>query len=203
MGPPLPEPDFPEATPLKPGEESLSAQIYAELRRLAAWYIASEAPGHTLQPTALVHEAFVRLAPGSPASGLSRAQFMALAARVMRNILVDHARRHQAAKRGGGADGEAWRRVSLDHADSHANTCAPHDILALHEALEQLAARSPRQARVVEARFFAGLSVEQTAEALGVSPRTVESDWTIARAWLARALNASPGRGDATTGEER
>jgi len=189
---PTPEPNA--------GGESLTGQIYAELRRLAAWYIASEAPGHTLQPTALVHEAFVRLAPTSPASGLSRAQFMALAARVMRNILVDHARRHQAAKRGGGDDGQAWRRVSLNHADSLANACAPHEILALHEALEQLAARSPRQARVVEARFFAGLSVEQTAEALGVSPRTVESDWTFARAWLARALNATTGPPEDPTG---
>jgi len=181
----------------KQGRESpaptLTEQAYAELRRLAAWYIASESPGHTLQPTALVNEVYVRLAPGLHAEGLTRPQFMALAARVMRNVLVDHARRQQAAKRGGqaGAAGAAWRRIPLEQAQSPEPFCASPDILALHEALERLARLSERQARVVEARFFAGLSVEQTAEALGVSPRTVESDWAVARAWLARELSGA------------
>jgi len=164
----------------------LTDQLYRELRRLAAWYIASESPGHTLQPTALVHEAYVRLAPAIAPDGLSRTQFMALAARVMRNVLVDHARAQRAVKRGG--DGSAWQRISLDAAAVSASDCAAPDVLALHEALEKLAGLSERQARVVEARFFGGLSVQQTAEALGVSPRSVESDWSVARAWLAREL---------------
>jgi RNA polymerase sigma factor (TIGR02999 family) len=136
------------------------------------------------------------MAPGLAADGLTHPQFMGLAARVMRNVLVDHARRHLAAKRGGAGNGESegearWRRVTLEEVESLGNDCAGPDIVALHEALERLATLSDRQARVVEVRFFAGLSVEQTAEVLGVSPRTVESDWRIARAWLAREL--SPG----------
>ncbi|CAG0952010.1 hypothetical protein PHYC_00249 [Phycisphaerales bacterium] len=181
----------------------VSERVYRELRQLAAWYIASESPGHTLQPTALVHEAYVRMSPGLGVDGLTRTQFMALAARVMRNVLVDHARRHQAAKRGGSGSGceaaeAAWRRVPLEDAESSDGGCAAPDILALHDALERLAALSDRQAKVVEARFFAGLSVEHTAEVLGVSPRTVEADWRIARAWLARELNprtTDPGAG--------
>lgn len=174
----------------------VTEQIYIELRRLAAWYIASESSGHTLQPTALVNEAYVRLLPTPAADGLSKAQFMALASRVMRNVLVDHARRHQAEKRGGGGTGpergQSWRRMQTGSDGFAISDCASIDILALHEALERLSELSDRQARVVEARFFAGLSVEQTAEALGVSPRTVEVDWSMARAWLARALNPAP-----------
>lgn len=179
--------ETPERTP------ELTERLYRELRQLAAWYVASESPGHTLQPTALVHEAFVRMTPGSGPDGLTHAQFMALAARVMRNVLVDHARRHLAAKRGGAGleaqHGDGWSRVAL--ADMAADSgCAGVEVLALHEALERLGALSERQSRVVEARFFAGLSVEQTAEALGVSARTVEADWRLARAWLARELAA-------------
>ncbi len=175
-------------------------QVYRELRRLAAWYIASESPGHTLQPTALVHEAYVRMAPGLAADGLTRPQFLALAARVMRNVLVDHARRHLALKRGGSGVGEResqrnWKRVELGGEPKSPPGCAPDDLLALHEALERLAVMSMRQARVVEARFFAGLSVEQTAEALGISARSVEHDWSVARAWLARELSVGDGRG--------
>lgn len=186
-----------DVNPSPPKAPTLSDQIYAELRRLAAWYIASEAPGHTLQPTALVHEAYLRLGSGANPDGLTRPQFMAFAAKVMRNVLVDHARSRLAVKRGGGgSDGRedvvlmqvAWRRTTLEIAESGMNDRAGVDVLALHEALEHLAQLSPRQASVVEARFFAGLSVAQAAEALGVSPRTVEADWSIARAWLARRL---------------
>lgn len=175
-----------------PADQSVTDRVYRELRQLAAWYIASETPGHTLQPTALVHEAYVRMAPGLAGEGLSHPQFLALAARVMRNVLVDHARRHLATKRGGpglgDVSGASRTRVTLDHAENTKADCADADVLALHEALERLATLSERQARVVEARYFAGLSVEQTASALGVSPRTVEVDWSIARAWLAREL---------------
>jgi RNA polymerase sigma-70 factor (ECF subfamily) len=170
--------------------QTLTDQLYTELRRLAAWYIASESPGHTLQPTALVHEAYVRLAGDTPVDGITKSQFMALAGRVMRNVLVDHARKRNADKRGGGE----WTRIALDakSSDQNANDfCADIDVLALHDALEQLAVLSERQARVVESRFFAGLSVQQTAEALDVSPRTVEADWALARVWLARALSRS------------
>lgn len=163
----------------------LSQQLYAELRRLAAWYLAHESPGHTLQATAIVHESYVRLASYAPAQGLSKPQFLALAGKVMRHVLVDHARRKQADKRGG----DALSRVHIDDCDQSPDMgCAAVDVLALHDALEQLAALSPRQASVVEARFFAGLSVELTAQALDVSPRTVEQDWAVARAWLARRL---------------
>jgi len=172
------------------GPPELAEQIYAELRRLAAWYVAHESPGHTLQATALVHESYVRLAHYAPAQGLTKAQFLALAGRVMRNVLVDHARRKLADKRGGDALG----RVQMEnHAQTREEGCAPVDVLALHDALERLATLSPRQASVVEARFFAGLSVELTAEALGVSPRTVEMDWAVARAWLARQLQVNGG----------
>ncbi len=171
---------------------SVTDRVYRELRQLAAWYIASESPGHTLQPTALVHEAYLRMSPGLAGEGLSHPQFLALAARVMRNVLVDHARRNLATKRGGPGLGDqpaaSRTRVTLDQAEITKTDCAEVDVLALHEALERLAALSERQARVVEARYFAGLSVEQTASALGVSPRTVEVDWSIARAWLAREL---------------
>jgi RNA polymerase sigma-70 factor, ECF subfamily len=167
------------------GTPQLTEQIYAELRRLAAWYVAHESPGHTLQATALVHESYVRLAQYAPAQGLSRVQYLALAGRVMRNVLVDHARRKLADKRGG----DALSRVQMeDHAQTREVACASVDVLALHDALEKLEGLSPRQASVIEARFFAGLSVELTAEALGVSPRTVELDWSVARAWLAKEL---------------
>ncbi|GJQ28852.1 MAG: extracytoplasmic sigma factor ECF [Phycisphaerae bacterium] len=177
-------------------ESGLTDRLYRELRQLAAWYIAAEAPGHTLQPTALVHEAYVRIAPEGGAGGMDHASFMAVAARVMRNVLVDHARKHLAVKRGGGgtgerADGPGWRRVPMERAENGEAGCAGVDILTLHEALERLERLSPRQARVVEARFFAGLSVDETATALGVSSRTVEVDWRMARAWLARELNST------------
>jgi RNA polymerase sigma factor (TIGR02999 family) len=158
--------------------ERLFEVLYAELRRQAARYMRGERRGHTLQPSGLVHEAYLRL-QGSP--GLEwhdRTHFFAIAARVMRQVLVDHARRRKAAKREGCL-------VSLDDADAQA---APLEVLDLEEALKELTALDPRQARVVELRFFGGLDVEETADALGLSARTVKREWQTARAWLQRRL---------------
>lgn len=158
--------------------DALMPVIYHELRRRAARYLRRERGGHTLQTTALVHEAYLRLAGTEEVRWESRAHFFAIAAQAMRRILVDHARHRRRAKRGG--DGE---RVSLDQADVAA---AEHgvDLLALDQALARLAAVDPQQARVVELRFFGGLSVEEAATVLGVSASTVKRDWAMARAWL-------------------
>jgi RNA polymerase sigma factor (TIGR02999 family) len=158
--------------------ERLFPVLYGELRRQAGRYMRRERRGHTLQPSGLVHEAYLRLraAPGS--DWHDRTHFVAIAARVMRQVLVDHARRRQAAKREG-------CHVTLDEADAPA---APVDVLDLEAALRELAALDARQARVVEMRFFAGLDVEETADALGLSARTVKREWQTARAWLQRRL---------------
>jgi RNA polymerase sigma factor (TIGR02999 family) len=163
------------------GANPLEPRIYAELRSLAAGYLRGERPGHTLQPTALVHEAFLRLGSLSGCAE-SPARFKALAARTMRNVLVDHARRRAAAKRGG-----ERQRVTLDEGLAFLAR-GELDVLALHEALERFAALDERAARVVELRFFGGLTEPEAAEALGVSLRTVEGDWRMARAWLREAL---------------
>jgi RNA polymerase sigma factor (TIGR02999 family) len=159
--------------------------VYAELRRLAAAYLRDERPGHTLQPTALVHEAFLRLAGGREPGPRSRAQFVGIAARTMRNILVDHARRRKAQKRGGGA-----KAVTLD-TSVLADASHAVEIEDLDRVLEQLAQVSERQARVVELRYFGGFSIEETGDALGISPMTVKRDWAFARAWLYRELTGS------------
>lgn len=156
---------------------ALGCETYAELRALAAAHLRRERRGHTLQPTALAHEAWLRLGAQLEAPGLEAA-----ASKAMREILVDHARRRSAAKRGGG-----WRRVTLDPAACELPG-RELDLLALDEALENLAALDGRQAQVVELRYFGGLSTEETARALGVSARTVEGDWHMARAFLRRAL---------------
>lgn len=156
--------------------------VYDELRRLAASLMRRERAEHTLQPTALVHEAFLRLVGAPHIAWQDRAHFMGVAARAMRQILVDHARRHGAAKRGGGLT-----RVTLTGAEA----AAPADeveILELHEALERFAAVDPRAAQVVELRVFGGLSVPETAHLLEVSPRTVDGDWAVARMWLSREM---------------
>lgn len=155
--------------------------VYADLREVADRLFRGQPRGHTLQPTALVHEAWMRLARAD-ASYADRTHFVAVAARAMRQILVDHARRRGAQKRGGDA-----RRVTI------AEPAAPEglaqiDVVALDAALADLAEVDPRQARIVELRFFGGLDVAETAEALGVSPRTVELDWRMAKAWLSREL---------------
>ncbi len=153
--------------------------IYNELRRLAAHFLRDEREGHTLQPTALVHEAYLRLAGQNRAEWHNRAQFMAVAAQVMRRILVDYARQHVAAKRGGGAPPSDLQisNVSIGVEQSE-------ETLAIDEALARLAVLDPQQARVVEMRYFGGLTVEETAEALDIAPRTVKREWALAKAWL-------------------
>lgn len=160
--------------------------LYAELRALAGAAMQREGSGHTLQPTALVHEAWIRLFDPNKLDVRDRAHFFALAARAMRQILIDHARRRLADRRGSG-------RARVDVADdlkSPTETFDGVDLLALDEKLTQLAAQSESSARVVELLFFAGLTGEQAAEVLGVSPRTVDREWRFARAWLVRELGA-------------
>jgi RNA polymerase sigma-70 factor, ECF subfamily len=153
--------------------------LYDELKRIAARQFHGQAAGHTLQPTILVHEAFLRLV-GKPAAFEDRAHFFAVAATAMRQILVNHARASNAEKRGGGAKAVALNR---DVADS-GNGSAEVDVLALHEALEELERIDQRKHRVIELRFFAGLTVEEIAKAMDLSKTTIESEWRAARAWL-------------------
>jgi RNA polymerase sigma-70 factor (ECF subfamily) len=162
--------------------DSLLPLVYQELRRLAAAYIRRERPGYTLQPTALVNEAYLRLLKDDPARWQNRAHFCAIAAHSMRQILIERARARAAQKRGG-----ARARVTLDEA-LVAGGERSIDLVALDEALERLAAIDPEQARLVELRFFGGLTVEETADAMDISPATVKRHWTVARAWLAREL---------------
>ena len=159
--------------------------VYGELRRLAGRALRRERDGHTLQPTALVHELYVRLVDQRRASWENRAQFFAVAAQLMRRILVDHARARVAAKRGGPSP-----RLSLDEAgDAVDAAIAPaFEVLAVDRALTRLATLDPEQARVVELRFFSGLSVEETAHVLGRSPRTIKREWRLAKAWLYQQL---------------
>jgi RNA polymerase sigma factor (TIGR02999 family) len=152
--------------------------LYDELRRLAGHFLREERPGHTLQPTALVHEAYLKLA-GQRAGFENRAQFMAVAAQAMRRILVDYARQRVAAKRGGGI-----ALAELDVATVGATVEQSQELLAIDEALEKLATMDAQQGRVVELRYFGGLTVEETAAALGISPRTVKREWAMAKAWL-------------------
>jgi RNA polymerase sigma factor (TIGR02999 family) len=159
--------------------------LYPELRRMAGRVMRRERPGHTLQPTALVHEAFLALVDGTAIDWEGRAHFMGVAARVMRRILVDHARRHAARKRGGGL-----RQVTLDESAGPGLCDRSLDVLDLHDALERLASLDPRGARVVELKVFGGLTADEAAAALRVSKRTVDSDWSVARMWLARELRA-------------
>lgn len=153
--------------------------LYNDLRRLAAHCLRTERGGHTLQPTALVHEAYLRLMDQTRAGWQNKAQFMAVAAQLMRRILVDYARERLAAKRGGGP-----ARVDLDAVDAGGAIDVSEEVLAVDEALARLAALDPQQARVVELRYFGGMTVEETAEALDISPRTVKRDWAMAKAWL-------------------
>lgn len=161
--------------------------VHSELRALAQTYMAQERRGHTLQATSLVNEAYLRLVEPSASSPKDRQQFFALAATVMRHILVDHARAKARLKRGGEAE-----RVSIDPAET-GSPVRDADVLSLHDALGKLANQSSRVARVVELKFFAGMKGDQIAEVLGVSSRTVDADWTMARAWLARELASSSG----------
>ena len=159
--------------------DALMPMVYSELRRLAGNYLRRERRDHTLQPTALVNEAYLKLIDQKTAKWQNRAQFYGIAAQLMRRILVDHARHHKAAKRGGSDQ----QRLSITSADRR--VVKPDlDVLALHEALEELKEIDPQQERIVELKFFGGLSIEETAEVLGVGHATVERDWKMARAWL-------------------
>lgn len=166
--------------------QELMSAVYHELKRLAAHYLRGEPAGHTLQPTALVHEAWLKLIEIDRMEWQNRAHFFGIAATLMRRILVDRARAKRAAKRDSGGE-----LLSLSAAEDFPAKPVL-DVLALNEALSELERLDPRQGRVVELRFFAGLSVEETAEVLGVSPKTVKRDWSTAKLWLARALSRPP-----------
>jgi len=166
----------------QPALEELTPLVYGELRRLAASYLRREEPGHTLQPTALVHEAYLRLVGNSVPDWESRTHFYGVAARLMRQILVDHAREQHALKRGG-----QFCHISLAEPLALSPGQEP-DLVALNDAIERLAASGPRKAQVVELRFFGGLTEEETAEVLQVSAVTVRRDWQFAKAWLLREL---------------
>ncbi len=171
--------------------EQLTPLVYDELRRLAGRYLRREGPNPTLQSTELVHEAYLRLIDQHSVRWQNRAHFFGIAAQMIRRILVDHARVRQAQKRGGEAC-----RITLDEAIAAAPERQELDLVAVDEALNQLSLIDPQQGRIVEMRFFGGLSIEETAEALRISPATVKRDWTMARAWLFRELSGRPA-GDA------
>lgn len=177
------------STPDPNSPDSLMPLVYDELRRIAAGYIRRERPGQTLQATALVNEAFVRLVSEKPRTFVNRQHFLAIAALSMRQILVQRARARKAAKRGG-----APHRVTLGEG-LIALQPPDVDVLALDEALTRLAALDPEQARIVELRYFGGLTVEETADVAGVSPATVKREWAMARAWLKRAIDCAPDDG--------
>ena len=169
-----------------PGADEFAEQVYQELRRLAGAYMRREAPGQTLQPTALVHEAYLRLA-GAGTPWNDRRHFIGIAARSMRQILVERARARGALKRWGNLN-----RVSLAESLAAAGADGNTDLLpALDEALSRLELIDPEQARIVELRFFAGLTVEEAADSLGLSPATLKRRWSLARAWLFRELSSS------------
>lgn len=163
--------------------ERLLPMIYDECRRIASRQLRHEHRDHTLDPTALVHEAYLRLVDQRHATWENRAQFFGVVAQVMRRILVDYARARHAKKRGGSAV-----LVSLDAAASESSDAQVADIIAIDDALSRLAARDPDQVRIIELRFFAGLSVEETAHVLARSPRTVKREWRLAKAWLYQEL---------------
>lgn len=163
--------------------DRLMPLVYEQLRRIAHRQLGSEPTGHTLSTTGLVHEAYLKLVDQTRAQWQDRAQFFAIAAGAMRRILVDYARRHRAARRGGGPEGAPPIPVSLDDVEIAAAERAA-EIIALDEALERLARMDARAARVVECRFFGGLTETETATALGVSQRTVAREWVAAKAWL-------------------
>ena len=172
--------------------EQLVPLVMDELRRLARYYLKDERTGHTLQPTALVHEAYLKLAGYQNLNWESRSHFIGVAASLMRQILIDSARRHRAAKRG-----RNFEQVSLDEHRDFLQVERSEELLALDEALHRLEKMNARQSRIVELRYFGGLSVEETAEALGVSPITVKREWATARAWLRAELEVRKPAGKA------
>ena len=166
--------------------------VYDELRRLAAYYLRQERSDHTLQATALVHEAYLRLVDQRNVDWKNRNQFFGVAAHLMRRVLLMHAREHRAAKRGGTA-----HKISLEDTAIFSQARAD-DLVFLDELLNRLATLDAQQERIVEMRFFAGLSVDETAELMGISPATVKRDWAMAKAWLAREMGLSATRGTAS-----
>lgn len=175
--------------------DQLTPLVYDELRRLADRYLCRERMDHTLQSTALVHEAYLRLIDQKNVQWQNRAHFFGVAAQMIRRILVDHARAHQTAKRGAGAP-----KLSLDDAFAVPGQYRDLNLVALDDALKQLERMDNRQARVIELRFFTGLSIEETAEVMGISPATVKREWTTARVWLFRELSRD---GDGTVPAEQ
>ena len=168
--------------------QALIPLVYQELRRIAQYHLKQERADHTLQSTALVHEAYLRLVKQAPAEVENRAHFLAVASRLMRQILVDHARGHRAAKRGGG--------LKLELQDAMVEQKAQNvDLIALDNALNELARLDPQQCQIVEMRFFGGLSIEDTAEVIGVSRTTIKREWATARAWLLREMSRKEARG--------
>jgi RNA polymerase sigma factor (TIGR02999 family) len=167
--------------------DQLVPVVYDHLRRIAGAQLRREIPGHSLQPTALVHEAYLRLVEQRQVHWRNRAHFFGVAASLMRRILVDHARARLAGKRGGG-----FERVTL-HGDEATTAESPPgiDVLALHESLSRMAAFNPRQERIVELRYFGGLTIEEAAEVIGISEATLVREWTIAKAWLRADLSDS------------
>jgi len=172
--------------PAGPGSDAFFEKVYDELRAIAHARMRGERAGHTLQSTELVHEAYMRLGGGEGRAWQSRAQFFAAAAEAMRRILIEHARAKGRIKRGGDAAGRPAARISLDLEEvaALADDQDPGSILALDRAIDRLAERDERAARIVLLRFYAGLSVEEAAETLGITKRTVLRDWAFARAWL-------------------
>jgi RNA polymerase sigma factor (TIGR02999 family) len=172
---------------MKRGERDAAAQlmplVYRELRKIAGACMRDERPGHTLQPTALVHEAYLKLIDLNRVDWRDRAHFFGVAAKIMRQVLVSYARKRRAAKRGGGD-----QKLNLDWLEVEASPQKLEEIVAIDEALVRLQKLDARQAQVVEMHYFAGMSVRETAEALGVSSRTVDIDWATARLWLRREL---------------
>ena len=163
--------------------DQLMMAVYGELHDLARWYLRRETPGHTLRPTALVHEAYLKMIDQQKVDWQGRTHFLAVAAQAMRRVLVDHARSKKRKKRGG-----SRRRLTLDEQLVIHRDCE-EDIVAVDDALESLARLDAQQARIVEMRFFAGMKVDEVAAALGVSKRSVEREWTAARAWLRQQLS--------------
>jgi RNA polymerase sigma-70 factor, ECF subfamily len=160
--------------------------VYKELRRLAGGFLRRERPGHSMQATELVHEAYMRLVEQREVTWKDRAHFFAIAAQVMRRILTDEARSRLAAKRGGGN-----RKIPLDESSASSEQRS-ETLLSLDAALSKLAIQDPRQSQVVELRYYGGLSTEDIAEVLGIAPRTVERDWKVAQAWLRREMGGAP-----------
>lgn len=173
---------------LKQGDRDAAHQliplVYQELRKIAGAYMRDERPDHTLQPTALVNEAYLRLADQTRVDWRDRAHFFGVAARMMRRVLVDHAREHLAGKRGGGQ-----AKLALEGLGIEVGPPKVEEVLLVDQALEKLKEFDPRQEQIVEMHYFGGMSVEETAEALGISARTVDREWAMARAWLRRELS--------------